>query len=169
MGYSVATPIKGKSELYRMKAFMKTHFRTWPELHNLPKDAPSYISLVTDDLSYDHGKCRLGFDYNAAGSERDYAFAVCRWMALQVGRKRQFKELEKSFPHIVYDGEEAWPVIVRGSMKVPQEWKWALVDKWGIRGLNKIELKYPNLHTDLETAFDLIRTELKRLTKKWPG
>jgi len=77
MGYSIATPIKSQKAKDKMKAFMEKNFRPWSAVYSGYDYDHSYFS---DDLPYDHGKCRLGFDCHAGTreEERDYVFAVCR-------------------------------------------------------------------------------------------
>lgn len=87
MGYSIATPIKSQKAKVKMKDFMEKNYRPISVLFGYQYDCSNF----TDDLAYDDGKCRLGFNYNACDPERSYIFLVCRWMSLKVGRKRKWE------------------------------------------------------------------------------
>lgn len=82
MGYSVAIRARSKKMKGILLDFMERNYRQPSELFNQEHN----YSKLTDDLSYDHGKNAVGFDYNACEPERDYIFAVCRWMAIKAGR-----------------------------------------------------------------------------------
>lgn len=98
MGYSVAAVFTNNAEVAAMRRFLKKNFRDWSVLIGEKDD---YLRGPASDLSYDHGRFRLGFDYNTGGAERQYAFAVVRWMAL---RSKKVDRKERSF--YVYDGHE---------------------------------------------------------------
>lgn len=186
MGYTVATPIKNPKLRDQVIAFLDEEFRTWPQLHGKNRDAPMYISLPHPDgkgryepksarnLDYDSGKCRIGFNFNACEYERDYAFTVCKWMALRWGRHRKFAGFPMSCPHIVYDGYEAWPIFVRGQwdgLSKELREKWDRHDEWGCRFPTKYDqrtFKFIRGEKDRFTAaFGTMRTELKRLDAAW--
>jgi len=107
MGYSMAAPIRSKELRAKMLAFLKKHWRNWPTLNVMPKD-PQFLSEPRGSgLSYDHGRQRIGFDFNASEGERMYGWCICAWMALRVGRKGR-----DGIPYFMYDGDEKIPVIV---------------------------------------------------------
>lgn len=120
MGYSVATPAKSGKAKAEMLEFMSEHFR--PAHEFIPEVVASYdpssSGILTDDqLAYDRGSSKMGFNYSTStGPEGEYLFFICKWMALKVGRKRRFKEYglpDTSVPYYVYDGHEAIPVLPR--------------------------------------------------------
>jgi hypothetical protein len=76
MGYSIATPIKSQKAKAKMKDFMEKNYRPTSILFGLDYDHGRF----GDDLSYDDGKCRLGFDYSSGvhDTERTYIFLICR-------------------------------------------------------------------------------------------
>ena len=126
MGYSVAVAVKSKKAKDEMLAFLAKNFRPWSTIAiegGLAGYEPGveYISGPTDDLSYDHGKLRIGFDFSGGGGWREYAFQLCYWVALKVGRERILRKLGRVSPYIVYDGYEAWPVVV-GPPPLGMEW-----------------------------------------------
>jgi hypothetical protein len=171
MGYSIATPIVSEAVKQELLAFFSKHYRKWTDVRYDGKYS-NYLDGPTDDLDYDHGPCRIGFNYNASGGEREYGFSVCRWMALHVGKRRDFLDLKGlgPVPYVVYDGHERFPVLVREAC--PDVPKGAsFVDEYGVRSLSKIELellgKGNSLVADLELDLGVIRKELERLTKDW--
>jgi hypothetical protein len=137
-------------------------------------------SNFTDDMSYDHVKTGLGFDYGPIDDmERQYIYCVLRWVALKIGRKKHFKKYG-TMPHYIYDGCEAMLISVGRNLD-----GWTAVDSLGCNG---IEDKYLH-HTkrngwkrtkkeiigNIEAICDkkvseinsLIRNEIKRLDKLW--
>ena len=127
-----------------MLAFLAQHYQPWHQLQPPSDDAdahkygfPHWVDPEYDwshylrrdgGLSYDHGKIRIGFDCSptTGGPHGDYAFNILRWIALQVGRRRPFTNVQRfgfsgTAPYIVYDGGEAWPVLAS------PEWDHAVV------------------------------------------
>jgi hypothetical protein len=168
MGYSIATPLKSAKARDEMWAFMQEHYKPWnevepPEAELQPLEGtpdfpmamafpqgptnPDYDftwQLCRDgDLSYDNGKNRIGYNYGASyGPSGDYGWAVLRWMALRAGRVRKFKKkygLEEVVPYTVYDGYEAWPVLVRSEWedKVDKRARWCLVSPLGTKPVRR--------------------------------
>lgn len=103
MGYSIAAPIKSQKLKDKMMKFLDENFRTFEKV--IGKES-RYGNYPTDDLSYDDGKLRIGFNYSGMGDiERNYIFGVCKWISLKVGRKKKIGE--RTVPYYVYDGDEA--------------------------------------------------------------
>jgi hypothetical protein len=128
-----------------MLSFLETNYRRWPDVNNDGK-SHAYARGPTDDLSYGAAKNRIGFDYGPlSGGEREYIYAVLRWMAIQVGvRKAKFTKneitpniLPRHMPYTLYDGYDAMPIIlvpnVTAANKLPKRQRWAATDCWGIR------------------------------------
>lgn len=181
MGYSITTPIKDESSKKKMLTFLKTNFIHWPKLIGSKSNDKYYRGPIGDDFSYDHGDCRIGFDFNASSFDRDYIFTLCRWMALKVGRIDEFPtrirpSLSGKYPVIVYDGDEAtdpdegegpWAVIDLTEDEVDKEYHWMLVDKFGVK--SKINQKENAFNMDIEgcDGWLIISEEMKRLDKAW--
>ena len=100
MGYSIAMRAENKNLQKKMIHFMKENYVLPHILFGREND----YSRLTDNygsnarrgrsgLSYDNNRMAIGFDFNACEPERDYIFAVTRWMALKVGAKKEFKGL----------------------------------------------------------------------------
>jgi hypothetical protein len=164
MGYTVTVPIKSKSAHAKMLAFLEANYRPWSVVGE--QGGGEYLrGPLGEDLSYDSGKCRIGFDYNAGGAERLYAFTIVKWMALRVGRR-----LRNGLPYYVYDGYENCPVYTKGRHSDANR-----VDKYGVPVYDKSNLcrdgtwrvKAELDVTDEFEALDLIRAEMKRLDKLW--
>lgn len=190
MGYSFAIRAANNKLKKKMKAFMDEHYHKPHELFGGKND----YSRFTDDLSYDSHRMALGFDFNATEPERDYIFAVCRWMALKVGQVRaRWKSLGKAVPFTVYDGglsnDDRWPVLVKDEWErvVPKDLDWCLVSSLGFKtyrdkfkGLpvqkgeteeqvidRMIEAQSCLFGRPVEEVEKLIEDELKRLDKLW--
>jgi hypothetical protein len=100
-------------------------------------------------------------------------------MALKVGKLRMFKGIG-SIPYTVYDGYEAWPVIV-GILRnrIPIKYRWSLYDKYGYHGLGRAwGVPDPKMffmatailmggEKNLKKYDILIKNELKHLDKLW--
>jgi hypothetical protein len=157
MGYSFSAPCKSKKARDEMFVFLQEHYRSWDLFVAPYKDELEavqgngilmpFITLdsrlrgpLTDDLSYDHSKFKIGFDYGAGFSdgERYWMYNFCYWIAQRVGRRRTFKKQAPdcgAVPYVLYDGHEAWPVLERSEYegKVGEDSEW-LVDN-GFRGM----------------------------------
>jgi hypothetical protein len=119
-----------------MRAFLEDSYRPWPDI--LDEDEEADFRGPSDKLEYAHAKCQLGFDYVAAGgAEREYVYALIRWMALHIGRrKRQFRmgTLKRPAPYYVYDGVEATPVLLGPEwLDAPECFGPYQVDPFGLR------------------------------------
>lgn len=188
MGYSIAIRCKNKALQEQMISFMDENYRNWPEISGM--DIHAY-SNFTDELSYDSNKRAIGFDYNACEPERDYIFAVVRWLALKIGKKIKWKELGR-IPFYVYDGCEPVPILTESDWKgVPDQYKWARVSDMGFKpvelklegtpiyqkykkrnAIDEFMKKYMSIYYDhisggYKRVNELIENELKRLDKLW--
>jgi len=136
MGYSVSVTIRSRQLQARMRAFLEDSYRPWPEI--LDEDERADFRGPSDTLEYAHAKCQLGFDYLAGGgAEREYIYALIRWMALRIGRrKRLFRmgSLKRAVPYYVYDGVEATPVLLNSEWSdAPTRFLPFQVDPYGLR------------------------------------
>jgi hypothetical protein len=91
-------------------------FTPWPEIADDCRHSSFSRPLVDDELTVG-GQCALGFDYNVAvGDEREYIFAVTRWIGLKVGRRRrQFKGVtfDEPVPYWRPTGTDPQPIITK--------------------------------------------------------
>jgi hypothetical protein len=118
MGYTMAVPIKSRKMQARMMAFLDAHFlEELPFKHDMIGDLVPIYPTTEEDLAYDDGKCRIGFNFSLSSA---YVYAVCQWIALRVGRRRrsfscdsiaETFRLDQPVPYIVYDGEAAYPLL----------------------------------------------------------
>jgi hypothetical protein len=145
MGYTIAAHARDAHSRDLMYEFMEKNYRKSP-LVFYGKDELCYSRLACGkDLSYDHNKLAIGFDYNACEPERDYIFAVVRWMALKIGKLVMVKNLGET-PMSYYDGgstsDDRWPVLDKTlwKSKVPIKWDRCLTNSVGHRSqLNQYE------------------------------
>jgi len=117
-----------------MADFLADMYRPWAEIAS--EETTSQFEGPTDELDCPYACC-LGFSYQAGGgAEREYIYAVIRWMALQVGRtKKGFGPLTlpKPAPYYRHDQgdtvpvllEEDWPAVSKGMRPF-------LVDSYGL-------------------------------------
>lgn len=210
MGYSFSTPCKSLKARDKMFAFLEKHYHPWGDLaapfkEDLDKSPTNILPLfswdtrtrgpLTEGLSYDHGKCKIGFDYGAGlcEGERYWMYNLCYWMAQRVGRRKVLGRKAPgcgAVPYVLYDGFDAWPVLERSEFADKLEDSEWLVDR-GFRGmLATVELEKMSFEEDtagFPTTADLqyierwfnprlemakrvdviIRTELARLTSLW--
>lgn len=138
MGYSMGIHVRSKELQEKMLAFMGKEYRPHWKVRNLKNYTDCYSSEPQADLDYFQGKCIIGMDFNASGFERGYAFTLCRWMALKVGKTRKvFKDpkitFEEAVPYMVYDGCDSWPVLAKPLSSVPKKVRWCCVDRFGMK------------------------------------
>lgn len=99
MGYSIFIKAKDENSKNAMYDFLNKNMRSYnKEVLNIDS---SYFAIRKDEnLSYG-GKLKgylIGFDYNASGFERHYAFTLLKWMSETIAKE----------PRIYYyDGERS--------------------------------------------------------------
>jgi hypothetical protein len=118
-----------------MADFLANVYRPWAEISN--ESPTAQFRGPTDELDYSYARCELGFNYQAAGgAEREYVYAVVRWMALQVGRRRRrFAEggLDSPAPYYGYDEGVVLPVLLGEDWPSPPKgFRPYLVDQFGL-------------------------------------
>jgi len=160
-------------------SFLKKNFRR-------PKDLfghgwESIRGPLINDLSYDHGKVKIGFDYSCMSEdEHHYIFHFLYWVALNIGKKIFYKKLNGSFPYLVYDGDESWPILLKKNWenKIPKDLDdYTLVDECGFKSCVPQEIIKisPDWHKafltltghSTEKQDEIVRTELMRLDNLW--
>lgn len=122
-----------------MLRFLKKHWRNWPTIIGRPKEGQYLSDPRGDHLSYDDGKCRIGFDFNAVDGERTYGWCMCAWMAIKAGRKNR-----AGVPYFVYDGYEKIPVIVGPPKTAEDKDHHDRYTEIGVIHLSKHDLCYTN-------------------------
>ena len=125
MGLSVSVSVRSQRLKDVMYEFLQRLYRPWSDvLEELGDDDDDFEVLdffrgpFVDSELDSPGKCLIGFDYEpVAGPEREYHYALVRWIALQVGkRRRTFRsdnlKFAQAVPYYVYDGIEAKPILL---------------------------------------------------------
>lgn len=99
MGYSIYTIAKDEKTAKRMFDFMSVNMKSFNK--EVLGNDNDYIGL-TNNLSYtafpkksNAMKKAVGFDYNAGGAERFYAYQLMRWMAVKIGNGVYYYDCEK--------------------------------------------------------------------------
>lgn len=184
MGYSIAIRPKNKKLKDRMIKFMNENFKSPEEVlyNRQPYESEEECYWGPhDDLSYDHGKLALGFNYGCSGDpEGDYMYAALRWMALKIGKKRKWKNMPESVPYMVYDGYEAFPVILHGSIPIkdiPKDKRWAIYTEYGTKMLkycnkrsqeyHKYRAKFNEECLGIKNCEQKIKSAIKKLDELW--
>ena len=182
MGYSIACPARSKKLRDDMLAFMEKNFRPWPDLTGRGGDM--YASEPTMHLSYDQGKCRVGFNYGPLDDgERLYIYTVTNWMCFRIGKRRQLQifhshgKLVAPVHYYVYDGHEACPLPLVTEFKdhVPDEpsfkfsgWPLYYENGWSKKYHCTSKFSLPAFLMDERRRYGrTIVKEMKRLTQLW--
>lgn len=164
MGYSVAIHCEKAMLKKEMLTFMEDHYRDVKLLFGIKSN-----SVLTDELSYDHGENTIGFDYSVCSSiEHHYIYSIISWMGIKVGKKKKFGNLA-TVPHYTYDGK--WePILVNINVD-----NYTTVDELGFCSIGflyneeqKVALNQllPELIT-IDHVDRVIKGELHRLEAKW--
>lgn len=147
MGACLTVRARTAKDRDRMQDFLTKHFRPWTKvIEHIPLETRGLFlpqgEEPSSEVSYRNPHTSIGFGKLAHGWERDYQFAVCRWIALQVGRqKMRFSKedcggtTDKPVPFIVYDDIDSWPVFLCTSKQAKalgkKQRQWA-VDRFGV-------------------------------------
>lgn len=113
MALSLAVAARSHRLKEAMLDFMSRLYVPWSTLTE--EDRPDCFSGPLADPS----KPLVGFNYEpTSGPEREYHFAIARWMALQIGKRRskfRFDGLNftSPVPYVVFDGIELCPVLLQ--------------------------------------------------------
>lgn len=214
MGYSIGVQCRDKDTRDKMLKFLRANLRPgyvlfegqeFPFLLGVESksyDPTQYPRTEKDDpptpenpegisgLSYIHRQNVIGFDYGCLnGATREYAFAILRWLAVAVGkrkvprtgRKLTDPDVTVPVPFIIYDDQEEWPVLkwMEWEDKANKEW---LVNEEGWKRLQRMwraECRPDNqpapfdeeFARQMESAADkidnIISEELSRLDELW--
>lgn len=154
-----------------MMKFLDENFRTFGDV--IGEDGYYRIKPTdikpTDDLSYDHGKLRIGFNYAGMGDiKRNYIYGVCKWISLKVGRKKKIKG--KTVPYYVWDGDM---VIAIPESLSPVE-KMLLIDcifedefKNPVRSPAEVLTLLSKIYPGYKSKMKKVKAEIERLERLW--
>lgn len=118
MGFSLTVSVRSQRLKDGMHEFLLKKYKPWSEFLDDDEVPDHFQGPFIDDQLDTPGKCCIGFDYEPiTGPEREYHFALVRWMALQIGKRRsKFRgealELNSPVPYVLFDGIEAMPVLL---------------------------------------------------------
>lgn len=102
-----------------MHRFLLNQYRPWSALVGGCDTVDNFQGPFIDNQLGSPGKCSIGFDYEPImGPEREYHFAIVRWIAIQIGKRRsafRSEGLRLSFPvpYVVLDGSEVLPILLQ--------------------------------------------------------
>lgn len=136
MMYSISVTARSKRLRDEMYEFLQRMYRPWAEVIDDDDDGFFSGPLVDQDLG-DSSGLRIGFEYQAGEApEREYHFALMRWMAQQVGKRRAHFRIEgtlpQAVPFVVFDGIETLPIFVEGEWTADGGVPGQLVDAVGL-------------------------------------
>lgn len=170
MGASISTIVTSWGARDRMLDFLSKHYRDWTQVSGTPGARLVGGGKEVFDYMGSRGeRVAIGTEYlgNLYGWERCYVTALCRWVALKIGRKRvRFSKdvigpepFAKPVPYLLYDSYEYWPILVmseKAALKLPEKRQWCAVDKFGCYLGAEIH------ESVVSAAFDLISSNDKR-------
>jgi hypothetical protein len=170
VGYTISVTCESQSKKILMMTFLEKHYRS-PREFIKDIDVDWLRGPLAEGLSYSNGRCEIGFDYCAFGISREFAFAICKWIALRVGRTTKLPIFgdhpigtKEEAPYVLYDGSEKMPVRLHSQWYefAPEECKnWDFCDKDGWwEGSYLLDFLEPRWKKKM-------RNELKRLSKEW--
>jgi hypothetical protein len=177
MGYSIMTPCRDPEVKSTMMLFLGKHYRS-PDtfLRNMEDDG--LRGPIDTGFAYSNdedARPMIGFDYTSWAPGREFATALCRWIALRVGEEKAMpvfegneeSDLVAELPYYIYDGYEDIPVRrrskwLRVAPKVCRTW--TFVDEHGWDPIKKSGFMRA-LHWG--PARNQQHKELKRLSELW--
>ena len=118
-----------------MLEFLGDAYRPWFDILDDDNEDSQFVGPAPVQGKSSH----IGFGYHFhTGPEGSYNYAVIRWMALMVGRKRkQFKEghFIESVPYYTFWSEKgglSLPVVAEDIRWVPETYQDFVVDRYGL-------------------------------------
>jgi hypothetical protein len=147
MGYSIAIRARSTKLRKQMVQFMRKNWRKWSDVLGDGDSISSRPGLGDEGaLDYDNSSDAVGFDYasHCHGWESCLIYSQTRWMALKIGKKkRRFQKdavtpnvFDEPVPFTVYDGYQAWPILVvdnlKEALKLPKTLRWCVTDQLGV-------------------------------------
>lgn len=149
-----------------MYEFLLERYRSWSQvLDERTLDDAFQGPFLDEDLGLPFKGC-IGFDYDPVVSspEREYHFAITRWMAIQIGKRRsKFRNEGLDFPKpvsFVLYGDEPIPILVQSDwVDVPEAVQPFVFDSLGMRvdSVSERELAWYCLP---ENVFEKVTTTL---------
>lgn len=122
MSNELYVPLRSKALAGAMEVFMGNNFKPWSVLIGEPNHNDRVAPPAREP---ERPRC-ITIWYSCMDPEREYAWTMAHWMAAKAGRKTYFPSLSESFPYVLYDGFEAFPVVPEDFV-CPEEGK----EKWG--------------------------------------
>ncbi len=137
MRFSVSVTPRSERLKNDMQSFLRREYRTWPSVQAEPETLSNFSHPVTETELGRSGKYAIGFIYGqVSGSEREYHYALLRWVALQIGRRRSsFRAADLSIPapYLLFDGSEVQPVLrAEDRSALPEAFRQATCDNLGM-------------------------------------
>jgi len=121
MGSSISVALRNPKLRDQMAGFLQRCFKLWSEVVG---DDDGELEMffegpLVDDLEgVEPGRCIIGFNFLPSPQpEREYHYALMRWIALQAGKRRnRFRAeglvLDQAVPYLLFDGYETLPILL---------------------------------------------------------
>jgi len=163
MGYSISISPKSKKAKEKMLRFFEEKFVSWDKVFQKEVNPEFYpygdgYSNLRDDLSYEDSKKNIGFDYSPSDEMTScYYGLVLKWVALKIGSRIKFKELDKKVPYWIYDGREKNPIVedVNSLVRFSRYLEKHFIIFYGDCGLSYIDYR------------KIVKNEINRLEEEW--
>lgn len=178
MGYSITVDCVDLMSACLMAEFLEKNFP-------LSEPHPEYYQYNYFKSSWNmrYPKNQIGFDCIISGGDSgDIAISILRWVAIKIGKRKDFEKATKPFPYIIYDGLEDWPIYDASMIGVVRkENAWDICDERGFQRridskfrkklsrfmLNEMSAKTYNnkvsfLHSLLDQSWEKMKKEKRR-------
>lgn len=174
MGWSVSVACKSKKAQEQMLSFLEKNYRETSAVLAFEKTWRQRCSRrPSQHFAYGHSPTKIGFD-----KPDEYEWAILRWMAFRIGKRRKFKAISKPVPWINYDGSSSVPVLPKDLWDGSEETAGYLVDEVGWQGVDRWwedSVSWPTVFLNkiikaqarAEKLDKAIREELVRLDALW--
>ncbi len=118
--HSISVPVRNKQLRDEMYEFLQRLYQPWYDVVEDEDLEPAYLGpYIDEDLG--GPELRIGWECKSGvGPEREYHYAILRWIALQVGRRKKVvsgKDLNQLVSYVLQDDDTEIPVLLASEWK----------------------------------------------------
>lgn len=137
MSHAISVTARTQKLRDEMYEFLQRNYRPWFEVLAEDEDEDDFDGPFVDEDLEGEGSCRIGFEYEIGDlAEREYHFALMRWVAKCVGKRRsKFRsdgQLPTPVPYLQF-GTELQPIFYLEEWSDGFRSPGPLVDSMGMR------------------------------------